>query len=91
MESFSVVLGNIDTELDGRVSTLRSKESKLGNFISDIVKTNINADCTIINSGTLRSNCIFEPGEFTRGDLNKIIMYPDSIVLLSCSGKKIVN
>ncbi len=47
----------------------------------------MNADCTIINSGTLRSNCIFLPGEFTCGDLNKIIMYPDPIVLLSCSGK----
>lgn len=85
-ENFNKVLGSIDTELDGRFLTVRSEESKLGNFISDIVKASVNADCTIINSGTLRSDCVFPPGEFTLGDLNKIIMFPDPIVLLSCTG-----
>ena len=87
VESFNRILGNIDTELDGRFSTVRSKESKLGNFISDIVRSNINADCTIINSGTLRSDCIFSSGEFTFKDLNKIIVFPDPIVLLQCNGE----
>lgn len=87
VESFNRVLGNIDTELDGRFATVRSKESKLGNFISDIVRSNIKADCTIINSGTLRSDFIFSSGEFTFKDLNKIIVFPDPIVLLQCNGE----
>ena len=87
MDSFNRVLGNIDTELDCRFKTVRSKESKLGNFISDIVKVNINADCSIINSGTLRSDCIFSDGDFTFKDLSKIIVFPDPIVLLLCTGK----
>jgi 5'-nucleotidase len=66
---------------------VRAEESKLGNFICDIVKTSIGADCTIINSGTLRSDCIFPPGEFKVGDLNRILMFPDPIVLLSCTGR----
>ncbi len=90
-ESFNVLLGNLDTELDGRFVIVRSMESKLGNFISDIVLSSMNADCTIINSGTLRSDCIFPAGEFKVGDLNRIIMFPDQMVLLKCKGNSKVG
>ena len=47
----------------------------------------MNADCSIINSGTLRSDCIFPAGPFTVRDLKKIIPFPDPIVVLKVSGK----
>ena len=47
----------------------------------------VNADCVIINSGTLRSDCITPAGQFTVGDLKKIIPFPDQIILLLCDGK----
>lgn len=43
----------------------------------------------ILNSGTLRSDCIHPSGTFTIGDLKKIIPFPDPIVLVKCSGKNL--
>ena len=43
-------------------------------------------DCVVMNSGTLRSDCITPMGEFTVGDLKKIIPYPDTVVVLACDG-----
>ncbi len=42
------------TELDGRFSTVRTKESNLGDLVCDVFMSTVQADCVIINSGTLR-------------------------------------
>ncbi|CAF0987732.1 unnamed protein product [Brachionus calyciflorus] len=83
------VLGNINSDLDGRFSIIRSCESNLGNFVCDIVLQSVSADCTIINSGTFRSDTITPAGLFTVGDLKKIIPFPDPIVLIECDGRTI--
>ena len=83
------MIGHIDVDLDGRFSVVRSSESNLGNFICDITLNSLNADCVIMNSGTLRSDCLTPKGDFTIGDLKKIIPYADTLVLLKCSGKKL--
>jgi 5'-nucleotidase len=62
-------------------------ESNIGSYICDLIMLAVNADCVIINSGTLRSDCITPAGEFTVGDLKKIIPFPDQIILLLCDGK----
>lgn len=49
------VLGEFHVELDGLFETVRTKESNLGNFICDIMLASCNADCALLNSGTLRS------------------------------------
>lgn len=64
-------------------------ESNIGSYICDLIMLSVNSDCVIINSGTLRSDCITPAGEFTVGDLKKIIPYPDQVTLLLCDGKTI--
>lgn len=49
------VLGDFHVELDGLFGTVRTKESNLGNFVCDIMLASCNADCALLNSGTLRS------------------------------------
>ena len=83
------VIGRINVDLDGRFHVVRTMESNLGNFIGDIILEGINADCAIINSGTLRSDSITYAGDFTVGHLKKIIPYADSVVLLNCDGSLI--
>ena len=36
----------------------------IGNFITDIIQNVTEVDCVILNSGTLRSDCILPPGKF---------------------------
>lgn len=35
-----------------------------GNFVTDIILNVTEVDCVILNSGTLRSDCIHPPGTF---------------------------
>jgi 5'-nucleotidase len=101
------VLGHIQTDMDGEFTTIRRKESNLGNFICDIVLEvrvylyanltrmiqtfcffkSINADVCIINSGTLRSDCIHRAGPFKMRDLKKILPFPDPVIMLRVSGR----
>ena len=79
-------LGEIFADLDGRFLTVRLLESNIGNFICDLILLSMGCDCVIINSGTIRSDCITPAGEFTVGDLKKIIPFPDLMVVLICDG-----
>ncbi len=88
-KGLDVVLGKINTDLDGRFVTVRSMESNIGSYICDLIMLSVKADCVIINSGTLRSDCITPAGDFTVGDLKKIIPFPDQIIVLLCDGKTV--
>lgn len=80
------VLGTFAVPLDGRFSSVRTGETNLGNWICDVVLAATNADCVIINSGTLRSDTVHSAGEFTIGDLIHVIPMMDPLVVLSVTG-----
>ena len=56
-------LGEFECDLEGRFSVIRTQECNLGNFICDIMVAATNADLAILNSGTLRSDCIHPAGK----------------------------
>lgn len=80
------VLGCFAVPLDGRFSSVRTGETNLGNWICDVVLAATNADCVLINSGTLRSDTVHAAGDFTLGDLTHVIPMMDPLVLLSVTG-----
>ena len=59
------VLGEFKCDLDGRFSSVRTKETNLGNLVTDIMVAALNADCALLNSGTLRSDQLHKAGEFS--------------------------
>ena len=59
------VVGETATALDGRFATVRAKESNLGNWVADIWRAAARADIVLLNSGTLRSDCIHPAGQLT--------------------------
>ena len=63
-EGMKEVIGELDCELEGRFSELRTRETNLGNLITDIMRRATRADVALINSGTMRSDTIHEAGEF---------------------------
>lgn len=84
------VLGCFAVPLDGRFSSVRTGETNLGNWICDVVLAATNADCVLINSGTLRSDTVHSAGDFTLGDLTHVIPMMDPLVLLSVTGEQIL-
>jgi 5'-nucleotidase len=80
------VLGEMKTELDGRFSKVRSQETNLGNFICDVILAAVEADCCILNSGSLRSDTLHPAGVFRVRDLKAIVPFADSMSVVSVTG-----
>lgn len=83
------VLGHFSVDLDGRFSSIRTKETNLGNFICDIMLSSTHSDLAILNSGTLRSDRIHPAGDFLMRDLVTILPMLDPLVVLSATGEQI--
>ena len=58
----------------------------LGNFICDIILGAVDADCCILNSGSLRSDTLHPKGLFKVRDLKAILPYPDSLIVIQVTG-----
>lgn len=80
------VLGTFSVPLEGRFSKIRTEETNLGNWICDILLAATGADLVLINSGTFRSDQIHPAGDFTLGDLLRIVPYNEPTVELNVSG-----
>ncbi|CAM2114073.1 mannosylglucosyl-3-phosphoglycerate phosphatase-like [Caretta caretta] len=85
------VLCPIDTELDGRVSTVRRSESNLGNLITNAMLEATHADVALLNSGTLRSNHIHPAGDFTMHDLLTILPIVDPLLVVRITGGQLLE
>lgn len=84
-------IGELEVELDGRFSSIRTRETNLGNFVTDIILNVTEVDCVILNSGTLRSDSIHPPGKFKMKDLSAILPMPDILVVLELTGDQILD
>lgn len=55
--------------LDARFTTVRLRESNLGNFVCDLMRLFYQADCSIMAAGTIRGDQIYPPGILKLKDL----------------------
>ncbi|KAH9361871.1 hypothetical protein HPB48_003720 [Haemaphysalis longicornis] len=85
------VIGHFAVDLDGRFSSIRTSETNLGNFISDVMLSSTHSDLAILNSGTLRSDRIHRKGAFTMRDLVTILPMMDPLIVLSATGDQILQ
>lgn len=55
-------IGHTVSPLDARFITVRLKESNMGNFVCDLMRSHYSGDCCIMASGTIRGDQIYPPG-----------------------------
>ncbi|KAJ5700825.1 hypothetical protein N7536_003838 [Penicillium majusculum] len=72
--------------LDGRFSTVRQRESNLGNFVCDLMRFYYAADCAMMAGGTIRGDQIYPPGILKLKDLMNCFPFEDPVVLLRVRG-----
>ncbi|MCJ1469141.1 hypothetical protein MMC07_007774 [Pseudocyphellaria aurata] len=84
-------IGYTSVPLDGRFTTVRTKESNLGNFVCDLMRHYYNADCAIMASGTIRGDQIYPPGVLQLKDIMNCFPFEDPVVVLRLKGKNILN
>jgi len=88
-EKLDKPIGFTAAPLDARFTTVRTKESNLGNFVCDIMRFYYEADCCIMAAGTIRGDQIYPPGVLRVRDVVNCFPFEDPVVVLQVTGKQI--
>jgi len=86
-QQFKEVIGRCDTFLDGERDHIRHQETNLGNFITDIMRSNTGARIAMINAGALRAS--IKEGPVTVEDVFKTMPYGNELVRVELTGAEI--
>ncbi|KAK5126014.1 hypothetical protein LTR85_011369 [Meristemomyces frigidus] len=84
-------IGYTAAPLDARFTTVRLKESNLGNFVCDILRFHYDAECCIMASGTIRGDQIYPPGVLLLKDILDCFPFEDPCVVIGVTGKAVVE
>lgn len=84
-------VGYTAVPLDGRFTTVRTKESNLGNFVCDLMRHYYDADCALMAGGTVRGDQIYPPGVLLLKDILNCFPFEDPVVVLRVKGKAILE
>lgn len=90
-EKMEEPLGQTHVEMDGRFNSIRTQETNLGNFVTDIMLEISKADVALLNSGTFRSDRIHQKGIFKLRDLLTILPLVDYLVVIEVTGAEIIQ
>lgn len=82
-------IGYTAVPLDGRFSTVRTRESNLGNFVCDLMLHFYGADCAIMAGGTIRGDQIYPPGVILLKDILNCFPFEDPVIVIKVTGKAI--
>jgi 5'-nucleotidase len=85
--SLGEVIGKTSVLLDARAANIRREEGNLGNFIADVYRQALNADFALVNSGGIRSDATYGPGELTKKDVLSILPFENGLVKVKLSGE----
>lgn len=85
-QALSEVIGERSVAWDTRTSVVRSEETGIGNFIADAMRDHHGTDVAIQNSGGIRSDQVYEPGEITRLEVVQILPFDNYVVEAEVQG-----
>jgi 5'-nucleotidase len=76
-------IATIAFPLDGRDATNRSRESPLGDLVTDAIRLGTGADVALMNSGTMRIDDVIAAGPITNYQLESIFLFPDETRIMT--------
>ncbi len=98
-KKLDIVIGFSYVNIDARSSANRLTETALGkrtqkftfsgNFVTDIIRRELKADCVMLNGGSFRSDLNTDAGPFTLGRLLEVFPFEDVIVLMEVNGLQV--
>lgn len=88
-EITSVVVGKTAVHLDGERSDVRTRETNLGNLITDAMIKAVNADVAITNGGGIRAS--IDKGSITKGEVITVLPFGNFVVAKEMKGSVILD
>lgn len=86
-KSLEKAIGYTAAPLDARFTTVRLRESNLGNFVCDIMRHHYATDCALIAAGTIRGDQVYAPGPIRVKDVTDCFPFEDPVVAIKVSGR----
>lgn len=80
----SVVVGKALVALDGERADVRTKETNLGNYIADWMRTSTHADIAFENGGSIRTSV--PAGDVTVGSIFNVVPFDNFLLVLEIKG-----
>lgn len=81
-----LVVGRTLVELDAIQTHNQSRETNLGDFVADALRTYAQTDAALINGGGIRSNQVLGPGSLTKRDVYTILPFENLVVKKTLRG-----
>src|SRR5215510_8103953 len=79
-------VGSTSVALDARSAENRTRETNVGNFISDAFRKSTAADVGFMNGGSVRADSLIGPGKLTMRDLLSILPFKNKLVKIEVTG-----
>jgi len=79
-------VGRTSVALEARSKENRTKETNVGNFITDAFRKATAADIGYMNGGSVRADAIIGPGRLTERDLLSILPFKNKLVKIEVTG-----
>jgi 5'-nucleotidase / UDP-sugar diphosphatase len=86
-EIFDGVVGRTEVNLDGETDQVRTRETNLGNFVCDVLRSRSGADIAVFNGGGIRGS--IPAGPVTLRDVLRIFPFKNTIVTATFSGRQL--
>ena len=79
-------IGHSGVDLESRDIIIRREESNLGNFITDLLRTEYMVDFAFLNSGTFRKNGVIPAGPLSLLQIQECFPFNDTLIVLQMDG-----
>ena len=84
-------IGYTAVPLDARFTTVRTRESNIGNFVCDLMRFHHHTDCALMAAGTIRGDQIYPQGVLLLKDIMNCFPFEDPVVVIQVKGKAILE
>jgi 5'-nucleotidase / UDP-sugar diphosphatase len=86
LKSLDEIVGKTDVKLEMGGVAVRTQETNVADFITDLYREATGADVALLNGGAIRADTEIEPGNITRRDVLQILPYNNHIVKIQIAG-----
>ena len=81
------VLTHTEVPLDSRGESMRTRETNLGDMVTDVIRQRFGVDAVILNGGGFRGDRLIPAGPITTQDTATLFPFGNSVVILRLKGK----
>jgi 2',3'-cyclic-nucleotide 2'-phosphodiesterase (5'-nucleotidase family) len=81
-----LAIGRSAVPLEAHEAKLRTQETNLGNFVTDVMRARMDADVALVNSGGIRTDRTVPAGPLTKRDVHALLPFTNVVMKIEMPG-----